>query len=159
MTVQWTYRGDPANHIEDEVRFLLGDTSAADPLLSDAEVAYLLQVAGNDATLAAVYGAEGLLMRLAHTAIDESVGSVSISFSQRISNLKDVIPILRARLSTSVGIPYGGGISRADVAAIASNPDRVPPNFYRGVLSPPGANTGDPWQGETMDPLLGGTNG
>ena len=38
----WTYSGDPASSPRDEVRFLIGDTDASAPLLSDAEVDYAL---------------------------------------------------------------------------------------------------------------------
>lgn len=38
----WTYSGDPTASDKDEVRFLVQDTDSSRPLLSDAEIAYLI---------------------------------------------------------------------------------------------------------------------
>lgn len=36
----WTYSGDPANSTLDAIRFEMGDTDSADPLVNDEEINY-----------------------------------------------------------------------------------------------------------------------
>lgn len=155
MTVRWTYGDNPLTSPADEVRFLVGDTNSTDPLLSDGEVAYVLSKAGNSTALAALYAAEALWLKFSYM-VDQSVGAVSISFSQRMGNLEKVLANLRMRVALLEGVPYGGGISKADVANNNTNGDRVQPRFYRGILAPTGT-VEDYGGGETfVDPLLGG---
>lgn len=39
--MSWTYSGNPTSSTTDEIRFLIGDTDASDPLLQDEEIQYL----------------------------------------------------------------------------------------------------------------------
>jgi len=40
----WTYSGNPAANERDAVRFLVADTESTDPLITDEEIAYLLDI-------------------------------------------------------------------------------------------------------------------
>jgi hypothetical protein len=153
--MKWTYGDNPLTSPADELRFLIGDTNPTDPLLSDGEVAYALSRGGADPAYGALLAGEALLLRFS-AMVDESVGSVSISFSQRLGNLEKMLSILRMRLALTESMPYGGGLSKVDVANISSNPDRVPPRFTRDRLAAPGIIEGDYDEtGTGIDPLLG----
>lgn len=155
--MNWTYGNSPLTSVRDEVRFLVGDTNARDPMISDDEIAYVLERYAGAALPAALEAARALFMRYCGE-VDESVGPVSISFSQRKDGLRERIAMLEGRLGAELAVPYAGGISRADVRSVESNPDRVPPLFKRGSLQTPGLNAGDPrgYGGCSTDPLLGG---
>lgn len=153
--MKWTYGGDPLNSPADRVRWRVGDTDGAAPLLSDGEVSYVLFEAGDDPDAAALMAARALYARFA-ALVNQTVGAVSISYGDRMKNMGEVIAMLRDQVALGDAIPYAGGISRADVAANESNPDRVPPRFTRNTNNYPGTITGDVYGAEACDPLLGG---
>lgn len=132
----WTYSGNPGNSGLDQVRFLVGDTRAKQPLLLDGEIAWLLEIYGGNPLLAAVRACEALIANAA-TLVDQSVGSVSLSLSQRLSNLADtVLPMLRARMTLECVVVYAGGLSRSGKQANNANGDLVPPQFTRRLFDP-----------------------
>lgn len=125
----FSYAG-PASGPKDEVRFLLGDTNAQSPFLSDEEIAWLLSQSGGSAYEAAVNGCDRILIALA-AMVDESVGEVSISFSQQREAFEAVYKRLRRRADMSRCGPIVGGISRIGKHAQERSPDRVKPLFRR----------------------------
>lgn len=128
-----TYSGDPSASPADRVRFLLGDTAANDMLLSDGEVAYLLDQASGDAMRAAIAGCYAILARLSPN-VDETVGSVSVTVSQRRANYTSLLSSLMSQSATGTGLTYrayAGGTSYADKAANDCDTDRVAPFFRR----------------------------
>ena len=127
----WTYGGNPASSPADALRLLIGDTNPNDPMLTDAEVAYFLQVTGNDPLAAAVFGVEALVARFTY-AVDQSVGSVSISFSQRLANLRGLLDSLRYRVAVGGSLRVlAGGISAVEQEANESNVDIRQPAFKK----------------------------
>lgn len=126
--MSWSYSGDPSSSPLDEVRFLTGDTQQDDQFLSNEEILYNIKmVYGNNPPasgnfLPAAYCADLLVARYSRAA-DETVGDVSVSYSQRFKNFTDLAGQLRRR-ATFAGVPvYVGGISLADKAANDTNPD------------------------------------
>jgi len=81
----WTYSGDPASNEKDAVRFMLGDTESTEPLLTNEEINYLIEVHGGTG-MAAVGGARAIAAGFSRDA-DRSRGvgdlSLSESFSQK----------------------------------------------------------------------------
>lgn len=78
----FTYSGDPSARPLDQVRFLLQDTDSTDPLLSDAEILYVLNTAGGSVYQAAhdaAYAISAKFVRKADTS--KSVGDLSLSVS------------------------------------------------------------------------------
>jgi hypothetical protein len=137
--VSWTYSGDPSASPSDEVRFLLGDTNVDDPLLTDAEILYLVNTTPNPLT-AAAFAASALAAKYARL-MDKSVGPISVSYSQKYEHFKD----LANDLSTAAGgtnmavapIPmYVGGLSHAEKQANRTNEDLVQPAFRREMFNP-----------------------
>lgn len=128
-----TYSGDPSNSPADRVRFFLGDTNPADMLLSDGEIAYLLAQSSGDAMRAAIAGCYAILARLSPN-VDETVGSVSVTISQRRANYSSLLATLNSQLAMGGGFAYrayAGGTSYADKIANDSDPDRNGPYFRR----------------------------
>lgn len=114
--MSWSYSGDPSTSPKDEVRFLLGDTSEDDPLLQDAEIAYLLDEHGGSPLAAAIAGCEGVVAKLSREA-DMSSGATSISASQRRAHYASLLTQLRRRASRRPNIKMS---------------QTIPPRFQRG---------------------------
>lgn len=125
----WSYGSDPANSPSDHLRFQIGDTDPGRPLLRNGEVTHILAMARNDPTQAAIIAIESVIAGSVGF-VDESVGSVSISHSQRMDNLKDILKMLLSKASRMrVVMPYAGGVYKSDVASQEAEPNRVTPRF------------------------------
>lgn len=111
----WTYSGDPTTSDRDEVRFLIGDTDARHPLLSDAEIAYGIAAypsggPGYPNYRAAIVLLGGLVGKFS-ASIDKTVGSLSIRNGQRFEQMKQQLDFLKeaARSGRPAGGPQLGG--------------------------------------------------
>lgn len=128
----WTYAGD-FNVPRDVVRYLLQDTDSTNPLLTDAEIAYELGRANDDAHLAALGGVRRLITRYAGmTDVSE------LDLSVKASQLFDHYTALEATLladthlaAIASAVPFAGGVSVADVDTRNANRDRTVPAFAR----------------------------
>lgn len=129
----WTYSGDPSQSAKDQVRFLVGDTNEKEPLLQDGEIRWLLNQYQNTPLNAAIRACETIISKLSR-AVDESVGRVSISFSQRRKGYADTLLMLRQRLAMEDAVPYCGGISVTDKYTQDMNTDRVRPDFTKHMM-------------------------
>lgn len=132
----WTYTGSPSTSSRDAVRFLMGDTDNTDPLVLDEEIAYALTLEASS-QLAAARVAETLAAKFSRFA-DQSVGDLSISYSQRVQQLMGIAKQLRSAGAISSGMPYAGGVSKADKIVNESNTDRVQTASRIGVHNNPG---------------------
>ena len=128
---EWSYSGDPLASERDAVRFMIGDTDACDKQLSNNEIDYLLQVEGS-VTQAAIVAAENLAAKYARL-VDEQVGAVRISYSQRSRRYSDIANTLKARRNTAGAAPYVGGISKSDKQIDENDSDLVRPAFTRDL--------------------------
>lgn len=151
----WTYGRDPAGDPADAVRLLIGDTDPNAKLLSDAEVAFFLADNSNNPLAASVRAIEAV-MAAAVAFVDETVGSVSIQFSQRLDHLGTIRAMLMDRMGSYEGVPYCGGISVADRQQQRANVDRVRPQFTTRQGDAPGL-FGRPYWGLRAS-VLGETN-
>ena len=115
----WTYAGDPRNDVTDEVKWMVGDTDAADPLAQDAEVDYALAVypkpEGKAPYLAAAMVCDGIAAKFARRA-QRSVGSLSIAANQQYEHYVAEAARLRYAYATD-GRGVGGGFSTVKPAA------------------------------------------
>lgn len=100
----WTYDADISGDRKDEVRWLVGDTTAADPLVQDEEIEYVLTqyppVAGRPAWLAGAHVADAIAARFARKA-DRSIGTLSISAKQQRDHYRELAADLRALWATN----------------------------------------------------------
>jgi len=132
--MSWTYSGDPATSALDQVRFLLGDTDSDSPQLSNEEIDFLLSATGNEPWTAAIRGAYGLASKYSRK-ITKSMDDLSISYDQLAKHYRDLAVQLRnqAAMSSSLAVPYAGGISVSDKLNDENDTDRTPPSFTRGM--------------------------
>jgi len=98
----WSY--DPSLPTDkDKVRFRTGDTDETDQLLQDEEINYLLSETTN-VLLAASRAAKAIAAKFARQA-DKSVGSLSISLSQKAQAYMALAADLEKRALTSSAFP------------------------------------------------------
>lgn len=137
MTVKpnglFTYSGNPKANKKDELRFLIGDTDGDDPILLDGEILFLLGQYNNSPINAAIRACEMIMAKFARM-VDETVGQVSISFSQRMKTYETLRSTLQMRLATEDATPYAGGISRSDKLTQDQDADRVRPDFTKHMM-------------------------
>ena len=126
----WSYSFDPSASPLDEVRFLVGDTNADTPQLQDEEINYQIKlvygavppISGN--LLPAAYCADVLAAKYTR-AVDKSVGTLRLSYGQRVKQYQDLARQLRTRATLGMVKPFVGGMSLSDKRALTQDPDRV----------------------------------
>lgn len=132
----WTYSGNPGASELDEVRFLIQDTDAEDPIVQDEEILFMLAEEGSPLSAAAGL-AQVLAFRYAR-ACDTAIGDYRVS----LSGIAERYRVLAKELSGKAGLvsamPYAGGISAFDKRRQEEDTDRVPPAFRRGMLDKDG---------------------
>lgn len=124
----WTYAGDPAHSALDEVRFLVGDTIQTETwTLQDEEITYLIGLSPTNVTLAAARAAEAICGKFARMQASKSIGDLSISWSNRYSQFKEVAGTLKARASLKAVPVHVTGMSQAAKADANADTDRIAP--------------------------------
>lgn len=131
----FTYTDSPASVPRDAVRLLIGDTDSADPLLSDAEVAFYLSENGSNNYRAAIEACRAIAAKLSRRP-DHAVGRVIVSYQQRAKDYLALAETIRQKWLMATTSPYAGGISLDDKQSQEENTDRVPPFFTRNLHSP-----------------------
>lgn len=129
----FTY-GDPSLSPIWSLRFAIGDTVEKTAFLTDAELNYLLLLARGDEADAAVSAVLKIMGQLARLC-DETVGSVSKSWSQMRDGYKDLLADLRRLASSSGGGPFVGGISKMANRRPYANNDTVRPQFGTRMMT------------------------
>lgn len=149
--MSWSYSDDPSTSPKDYVRFLIGDTDASDPLLSNEEITTFLKTYNNGVLLSAVRCCETIAAKLSRR-VSEAVGQVKMEFQQAAKAYRDMARDLRARMSIEEITPYAGGISQADKKTQDYNSDRVKPDFTKQMMD---NNQISPFTsiGQNTDPL------
>lgn len=128
----WSYSGNPGSSAKDAVRFLIGDTDQCEQILQDGEITWVLSQYNNAPMNAAIRCCEAAVAKFTRL-VDESVGSVSMSYSQRMKAFQELKATLVNRLATEDMTPFAGGISKAATQVVDANTDRVPPSFTRNM--------------------------
>ena len=143
----WTYSSTNLSTDLAKVRSLVGDTDTNDQQLTDEEIDFYLDNAGN-----LYYAAANVSDALAgkyQRRVDKSVGRASLTASQRAKGYREQAASLRAQAAVYSGItPYVGGISESDKETIEDDSDRVRPLFVKGWDDIPGTGIG---RGSTDD--------
>lgn len=124
----WSYTGDPNKSDLDKIRFIVGDTDKNDQLLTDEEIQYLIDNE-SDANMAAFTASETIAAKFSRLA-DESVGQVSVSYSQKAEHYWKLAKTLKLK-ANKLAVPYAGGISQSDKTNVENDTDRVEPFFNR----------------------------
>lgn len=129
----FSYSGDPETSTKDAVRFFIGDTCESEPLLHDGEIFYLLRLYGDGVIQTSIRACETIMAKFARL-VDESVGDVKLSYSQRIKGYQEMRDELRQRLTIEDCTPFAGGISKNQVKLTDQNHDRVKPDFTKHMM-------------------------
>lgn len=128
--MSWSYSFNPDNSAKDQVRFFIGDTNESDKLLHDEEILYLLKLYNNFPLNASLRACEMIIAKFSRMA-DQSVGSVSMSYSQKSKAYRDLMNDLRLRIGIEGARPYAGGISTFDKQTNNQNSDLSEPIFTK----------------------------
>ena len=119
--MSWTYNdfADPDTRDRDEVRSLIGDTTAGRPVtLSDEQIDYYLDQEGSVLS-AAIRSARALGARYAEQ-VDQTDGTQRAEFSQRAAHYADLVEDLRRELAERA-FPGGGTMTEAEAEAYRAN--------------------------------------
>ena len=134
----WTYSGNPALNDKDEVRFLSGDTSTGNQLVTDSEIEWALTEESDNTYRAAALVCESIASIKTQDA-DMKVGDLSVSASKLAESFTKKASDLRRR-ATARGVSiYVGGISQSRKTTVESDSDRVVPFFTRDDFDNPGS--------------------
>ena len=125
------YGGDPGASFADAVRFLIGDTGTTE-LVSDAEIAYLRSTVGDSEYAVAAECALALANKYA-ALVDQTIGKISTSYSQKSKQYRDLYAGLRRRIGQG-GRIYAGGISIVDKETDENDTDCPTPDFTLGMM-------------------------
>lgn len=128
----FSYNG-PASSPVSAVRFTIGDTNAASPRLTDEEIEYLLVQTAGDVNAAARHAVESIIATLSNLC-DQTVGSVSKSYSQMRDGWMATLGILKGRSTYRGGMPLAGGISRTAQRLQERDRDRLRPQFTARMM-------------------------
>ncbi len=137
----WTYDATLATN-RDKVRVLIGDYDSTNPLLSDEELCFLeTEFGGVDTSIyeTAVAALDVAIAGLARKAESKSVGPLTLSYANRISNLQAAWVRIEEMVKERTGAPinvYAGGISRSD--KIANETEDSTKSFRLGQMDTPG---------------------
>lgn len=129
----WSYSNNPDASAKDQTRFLIGDTDICDQLLSDEEINWALKTYCGSPLNASIRLAEAMIAKYSRL-VDETVGQVSIKYSQRLAGFQALQGLLQNRLAMEDATPYAGGISRSDKRTQEMNTDRVRPDFTKHMM-------------------------
>jgi hypothetical protein len=130
--MSFTYSGNPSSSDHDAVRFLVGDTDAAEPKVSDEEIAFLLGEWA-DVYQAAAAAADHM-SATASSWMSYSADGNSLNLSELQSKYSLLADALRGqgRRRNRVA-PYAGGIDVGDHETNASDESVYPLNFSLGM--------------------------
>jgi hypothetical protein len=135
------YGGNPGTDWHDAVRLLIGDTDNTDPQFTDAELDFFATAMGTDNYAVAAEACRALAMKYARLC-DQSVGRVSVSYSQRSQRYAD----LAVRMDTQAAagaVPYAAGTSVADMQTEVDDTDRPAPFFDSHQMDNSGTDPSD----------------
>lgn len=124
----WSYSGKPTeDNPKDQVRFLIQDTEESDQLFQDEEIDFLLELEGGPLK-AATKGAQTLAAKFAR-CVDETVGKVKATFSQRYKHYSDLAKQLKQHSDIRIPLPFAGALRISQKDVQERDNDRVPPAF------------------------------
>ena len=130
MAIDFSYQLPVATD-RDRVRFFIGDTNSARPLLDDAEIAYALSLASNNILRSAAYACDAIAAKLIRESA-VSVQGITLTRSLSAEGYKKLATEYRAR-SKSFGPNAGFWILKdpAEKAAYLADSGLIPPAIRR----------------------------
>lgn len=149
---RFTYSGDPSSSPNDELRFLLQDTSPAMPLLSDTEVQYLLDrwlpLTGS-VTYAASVGAS-IVSRKFAGVVSVSADGVTVNVADLSKRYADLAMALRAEATAG---SVGGAVDLSNIMVGSQLDDDIAPLVF-GIGMHDNSEAGQQDYGGTLVPVI-----
>lgn len=131
--MSWSYSGNPASSDRDMVRFRIGDTIAATPLLTNEEIDALLTTM--TVTQTAIASAYSLAARYARMGGSKKVGDLSISYGDLAGQYRALARQLASEpASMTAASTWVGGVSYAERSTLRSDDDYIRPAFEGDML-------------------------
>lgn len=137
-----------------QVRFLIGDTIAADQQVQDQEITFVLTQRPS------IYGAAAMVCRSLAARLSRQADVVDKDLRTALSSRAKAYSARALEYETKAtirggGLPYAGGLSVADKIGNENNSDRVQPQFNIGMEDnylpvPPVGNEGTPSSDESV---------
>ena len=127
VTPTYSFSGDPATSDKDAVRFWIQDMGPDVWLVSDQGILFVLQQYTQP-----LFAAAQVLRALASQyaqKVTKRVGDLSINYSDKAKQFLALADDLEQQASMNGVMPYGGGVSKSDMRAVAENSDRPKPAF------------------------------
>jgi hypothetical protein len=116
-----------------KVRLRLGDTNSDDPLLTDEEINYFLDVAEDDIPTAALKSCRAIVAKFART-VNDSAGGINSSKTSKFQQYRDLLAELEEEVRASgTATPHVGGISIEREDEADSDTDFRPQAFAIGM--------------------------
>jgi hypothetical protein len=128
----WLYSGDPANSTKDFIRFTIGDTIDADPLLTDEEIVAAVTYESTNLG-AAARCCEAIATKYARLC-DSKLGPQSKAYSQKYMHYSSEARKFRA-IVCAANAPTAGGLLRSDELVRAQNTNAKQPVFSRDMMT------------------------
>ena len=131
----WTYSGNPASSTRDAVRFLVGDTDTTDQLISDEEIAYIVQE--NPAiNRSASESARAIAAKFARL-MSRSIGGLSADFSAKYRQYLELADNLLSKDELKPVSLYISGFTRSAKEAVELDIDRESTFSRKGIMDNP----------------------
>lgn len=103
--MSWNYSGNPADSQIDELRFIIGDTNSAEPIMQDEELEYLITEYGSNRN-ALLYNVFMRAATLFARDIKRSLGPQSEDPTERLKFFKDQANQYKARINVAgISVP------------------------------------------------------
>lgn len=134
----WTYSGDPSLSARDAVRYYISDTDSANPLVYDGEIDFLLaQFAGP--LYAAAQAARNLSGKFAKQVMSKRVGDLALTYQNQATIYAALAIDLDNQAAIHGSTMYVGGVSKAEMARVEAQSDRVKQPFTIKQFNIPGS--------------------
>lgn len=98
--MSWSYSGDPSTNEKDEVRFVIGDTETEMQLVTDEEIAYLLDEYGS-VTSASIEAVKRIIAKLSKKVSKELRSVIRIEYSHMVKNYRELLKDLEQSNATA----------------------------------------------------------
>lgn len=125
----FSYSGDPRKSDKDQVRFLIRDTKKDNFNLNDEEIQFLLELEGSP--LKAAWKAAESIAAFFAGKCDETVGRVSVKFSQKFTQYTEMARALKRSAAIKLATPFSGALTHTQKEVQELDNDRVQPTFTR----------------------------
>jgi hypothetical protein len=119
---------------------LIGDTDSSDYAITNDNISFALNQAGDDVYIAGAICCRALAAKYA-TLVDTDFESVSSDYSQLQTNYTKMAQKLEAQSkkygTRGLGLPAAGGLTYSGIRANDLNEDRVQPKFKQDQFANP----------------------